>query len=96
MQDDRLAQSQRIYFNQAESLFLMARGFFRWPSISAQPSSAAISNALYLSYLYILYVQVGEGITICYLTQLLNTNILGHCCLWKVYSVLTIEDTEHH
>lgn len=49
-----------------------------------------------LSYLYILYVQVGEGITICYLTQLLNPSILGHCCLWKVYSVLTIEDTEHH
>lgn len=48
MQDDRLAQTQRIYFNQAESLFPMARGFFRWPSISAQPSSAVISNALYL------------------------------------------------
>lgn len=56
MQDDRLAQSQRIYFNQAESLFPMARGFFRWPSISAQPSSAVISNAFYFPVLLIYFI----------------------------------------
>lgn len=46
MQGDRLAQTQRVYFHQAACLFPMARGFFRWPCISAGPFSAVISIAI--------------------------------------------------
>lgn len=46
MQGDRLAQTQRVYFHQAACLFPMARGLFRWPSISAEPFSALISAVI--------------------------------------------------
>lgn len=36
VQGDRLAQAWRVYFYPAECLFPMARGFFRWPSISSE------------------------------------------------------------
>lgn len=46
MQGDRLAQTQRVYFHLTACLFLMARGFFRCPYISAEPFSAVISIAI--------------------------------------------------
>lgn len=69
MQGDRLAQARRVYFHQAVCLFPMARGFFRWPSISAETFSAVISTAACPTY------EVGEGKAIFYLTQQPNPRI---------------------
>lgn len=40
MEDDRLAHARGMYFHQAVCLFPIARGFFKWPAISAQTFSA--------------------------------------------------------